>query len=141
MNALVVFDSNYGNTQKIAEAIAGELGARAINVSDLGQENLDLVQMIVVGSPIIGWRPTEKISGFLDGLEDGRLKGTKAAAFDTRVKSWYSGNASKKIAKKLQKAGAEMVGEPNCFYVKDKEGPLAKGEIEKAVAWAKSLKS
>ena len=51
MNALVVFDSNYGNTQKIAEAIAGELGARAINVSDLGQENLDLVQMMLGESP------------------------------------------------------------------------------------------
>ncbi|NMC88023.1 MAG: flavodoxin [Candidatus Moranbacteria bacterium] len=140
MSALVIFDSNYGNTQKIAEAIAGELGAKTVRVSDFDRNKLVGVELVVVGSPIIGWRPTEKISGFLDGLEDGRLKGTKAAAFDTRVKSWYSGNASKKIAKKLQKAGAEMVGEPNCFYVKDKEGPLAKGEIEKAVAWAKSLK-
>lgn len=139
MSALVIFDSNYGNTQKIAEAIAGELGAKTVRVSDFDRNKLVGVELVVVGSPIIGWRPTENTKKFLDGLEEGRLNGIKAAAFDTRMKAWYSGDASKKIAKKLQKAGAEMAGEPNCFYVKGKEGPLVEGEIEKAVAWARSL--
>ena len=39
MNALVIFDSNYGNTQKIAEAIAQELNAKAINVSNFNSND------------------------------------------------------------------------------------------------------
>lgn len=140
MNALVLFDSNYGNTQKIAEAIAGELNAEAVNVSDFSPSDLSGVELIVVGSPIIGWRPAEKMGKFLDSLEKGSLKGINASAFDTRMNAWYSGNAYNKIAKKLEKAGAEIAFESKGFFVKDKEGPLVEGEIEKAKDWARSMK-
>lgn len=140
MNTLVIFDSNYGNTQKIAEAIAGELNAKAVNVSDLNQLELGGVELLVVGSPIIGWRPAEKMGKFLDGLAKDSLNGVKASAFDTRMDAWYSGNAYNKIVKKLKQAGAEIISEPKGFFVKDKEGPLVEGEIEKAKAWAISMK-
>lgn len=140
MNTLVVFDSNYGNTQKVAEAIAGELSAKIVNVSDFNPSYLSGVELIVVGSPIIGWRPAEKMGKFLGGLKNDSLKGIKATAFDTRMNAWYSGNAYNKIAKKLKKAGAEIVFESKGFFVKDKEGPLSEGEIEKAKEWARSMK-
>ena len=140
MNALVIFDSNYGNTQKIAEAIGEELNAKTINVSDFNQDELTGIELLIVGSPIIGWRPAEKMGKFLDSLEKDSLKGIKASAFDTRMNVWYSGNAYNKIAKKLEKAGAEIAFESKGFFVKDKEGPLVEGEIEKAVEWARSMK-
>lgn len=140
MNTLVIFDSNYGNTQKIAEVVAQEISAKVINVSDLKSSDLLGIELLVVGSPIIGWRPAEKMGKFLDGLAKDSLKGIKAGAFDTRMNVWYSGNAYNKIAKKLKNAGAEIIVESKGFYVKGKEGPLVEGELEKAKEWARTMK-
>lgn len=116
------------------------MNAKAINVSDFNQSELNGIELLVVGSPIIGWRPAEKMGKFLDGLEKDSLDGIKATAFDTRMDAWYSGNAYNKIAKKLQRAGAEIIFESKGFFVKDKEGPLVEGEIEKAIKWAESMR-
>ena len=68
-----------------------------------------------------------------------RLKGIKAATFDTRVKIFIHGDAAKKISQKLKEAGAEIITEPLAFYVRGKEGPLFEGEKEKAMEWAGTL--
>lgn len=141
MKALVVFDSNLGNTKKIAETIAKELGedTKAISVSDFDNKDLKGIDLIIAGSSIIAWKPTEKMDKFLSDLDKDQLKGIKAATFDTRVKIFH-GDAAKKISQKLIEAGAEIVGKPQAFFVKGKEGPLVDGEIEKATKWAKSIK-
>jgi len=72
MRALVIFDSNFGNTQKIADAAAGVLKARGVPVSGVSAEDLRGIGLLVVGSPINGWRPSEKTLGFLEGLRAGR---------------------------------------------------------------------
>lgn len=142
MNSLVIFDSLYGNTRKIAEVIAKELGtqARAISVSEVTAEMIAQAAVLVVGSPINGWRPSEKMAAFLKSLSAHQLDGIKAAAFDTRMNVFFHGDASKKIAKKLKAAGAELISPPQQFFVTGMEGPLSEGELEKAKLWAKSLK-
>lgn len=142
MKALVIFDTNFGNTKMIAETIAKELGndTKAISVSDFNIKDLEGIELFVVGSPIIGWRPSERMGKFLDSLTKDQLKGIKATAFDTRVKLFIHGDAAGKISKKLDEAGAEIIAKPMAFFVKGKEGPLLDGEIEKAIQWAKRLK-
>lgn len=141
MKALVIFDSNLGNTKMIAEIIAKELGkdTKIVSVSDFNMKELEGVDLLVAGSPIIGWKPSEKMEGFLTSLSKGQLKDVKAVTFDTRVKIFH-GDAAKKISQKLVEAGAEIVGKPQAFFVKGKDGPLFEGEIEKATKWAKSIK-
>lgn len=143
VKALVIFDSTYGNTKIIAETVAKELGenAKAIAVSDFNENELQNVDLVIAGSPIIGWKPTENMGNFLSNLQNGQLKGIKAAAFDTRVKIFISGDAAKKISGKLKEAGADIISKPQLFYVKGSEGPLLDGEIEKAKQWAASLKN
>ncbi len=141
MKALVIFDSNFGNTQKIAEAIAEELKTQAVPVLKVSISELVGLELIVVGSPINAWRPSERMGKFLANLKEGQLKGIKAAAFDTRVKLFIHGDAAKKIAKALENAGAEIIVEPQAFFVKGREGPLLDGEIEKASQWAKSVRT
>lgn len=140
MESLVIYDSNHGNTRKIAETVAEILGAPAVSVSDAGPEHFSGLGLVVVGSPILGWKPSERTQAFLAALKKEQLKGVKAAAFDTRVKLFIHGDAAGKIAKVLADAGAEMISEPQPFYVKGKEGPLFEGEIEKARAWAVEIK-
>ena len=141
MKALVIYDSNLGNTKLIAEVIAGALGdtTRAIPVTDVNADDLAGVELLVVGSPIIGWKPTVRMQQFLAGLRPGQLNGIKATTFDTRVKLFIHGDAAKEMAKRLTELGAEIVAEPMPFYVLGKEGPLFEGEVEKAKVWAKKL--
>ena len=140
MKTLIIYDSNYGNTKKIAEIIAKELSAKAISVLDFKQSDLEGIDLLICGSPINGWKPSEKMQDFLANLKESQLKGIKATSFDTRVKLFIHGDAAKKIAKKLEEAGAEIIIEPEVFYVKGKEGPLFDGETEKATEWAKEIK-
>jgi flavodoxin len=143
MKALVIYDTNFGNTKMIAEAIAEGLGkgTKAVSVSKSNAKEIKGMDLLVVGSPIVGWRPSEKMLELLSKLEKNQLKGTKAASFDTRVKIFVHGDAAKKISQKLEGAGADIITGPQAFYVKGKEGPLFEGEKEKAAQWAKKILS
>lgn len=139
--ALIIYDSTYGNTKLIAETIAATLGAdtKCLGIDDVRNENLPN-DLLVVGCPINAWHPTPKVVKFLQALPPSGLTGVKAAAFDTRLDSFFSGNAAKKIAKGLKNAGATLVVPPQAFYVKGTKGPLIDGQLEKAKNWAGSLR-
>jgi hypothetical protein len=74
-------------------------------------------------------------------LAERKGDGKKAAAFDTRIDKspMLTGAASRGIAKRLKKAGYEVVADPESFFVDDSEGPLAEGELDRAKAWGASL--
>ncbi|MCL6471204.1 MAG: flavodoxin family protein [Firmicutes bacterium] len=141
MTALIVYDSKYGNTQKIAEAIGSVFGqgGRVVHVDDFNPEMLKGVDILIVGSPIHGWRPSEPTKKFLDKLKGQNLSGMAAAAFDTRLKSIFSGNAARRIAQVLKQAGCQVVVPPQGFIVSGSEGPLAEGELDRAKDWTKQV--
>lgn len=141
MEVLIIFDSNFGNTKKIADQIANQIGsgASSISVNDFKESDLLGIKLLIVGSPINAWRPTKKTANFLDRLDSSKMKNVKAAAFDTRVKSFISGNAAKKIAKALENSGMNVIVSPMGFYVKGNEGPLIEGEMKKVEAWVKLI--
>jgi len=138
---LVLYDSGFGNTKQIAQAIVDGMGAASslLHVSEFTTEHLNNLTALIVGSPINGFMPTEKTQGALKLIPGGELKGVKAAAFDTRMHVWIHGDAAKKISKRLAAAGAEIIAGPEFFHVTGKEGPLADGEIERAKEWGSTL--
>ena len=142
MKALVIYDTNYGNTKKIAKIVAEKLwkGTKLISVADLKKKDLKSMEVLIVGSPVIGWNPTERMSKFLAGLKDNELQGIKAAGFDTRMKLFFFTDAAKKISKELSRAGATIIARSQGFYVQKAEGPLRDGEKERAVVWASNVK-
>lgn len=142
MKALILYDSTYGNTKSVAETIARSLQslpAKAVSVKDFRPRDLSADDVLIVGSPIQGWRPTPKITELLAGLAKDGLNGVKAAAFDTRVKLFIHGDAAKKMTAALKQGGAEIISKPMAFYVKGTEGPLLDGESGKAANWAQQL--
>jgi flavodoxin len=141
MKAVVLYDTAHGNTKAIAESIASKLGrdAAAVPVDRFDAGALHPGDLLVVGSPINGWKPTTRISETLAGLARHGLTGVMAAAFDTRVKLFIHGDAARKLTKALTDAGASIIGGPMAFYVKGSEGPLMDGETERAAAWATDL--
>ena len=155
MKILVIYDSVFGNTEKVARAIAESLGSRAsveiLRADQVVPEQLTGLDLLVVGSPTRGFRPTEAVTGLLNRLRPKDLKGARVAAFDTRFKAdeidsaglrfvvKTGGYAAKRIADRLKNAGGNLVVPPEGFYVADTEGPLKAGELERAAAWATSL--
>jgi flavodoxin len=154
MKIVVAFDSYFGNTQKIAEAVAGGFAphhsVEVVRVSECKPEQLQGVELLVVGSPTRAFSASEATKAFLKGLPGGALRGVKVAAFDTRMDvtkapgilrflAGIFGFAAAPIAARLKQKGGTLAGEPAGFMVKDTEGPLEDGELDRAAAWAKTL--
>lgn len=143
MKALVIHDSNYGNTKEIALSITKGLGvgSMCIPVSEFKKDILTGVTHLIVGSPILGWRPSENTNRLLDSFGSEELKGVKVVSFDTRMKIFFHGDAANKILRRLIDKGGEKLSDPKVFFVKDKEGPLFEGELERAEEWGKEILS
>ncbi len=144
MKALIIYDSVYGNTEQIAKAIGkGITGdVSVVKVGQVDPAGTGQVDLLVVGSPTLGGRPTEAIQSLLSRLPDASVKGVKVGAFDTR----YAGRlvkvfgfAADKIAESLISKGGVPALPAAPFYVTGKKGPLKEGELERASAWAKNL--
>ena len=146
MKTLVVYDSLYGNTKTIAQAIADAIASQIAeevemsHVSEVNITELGKYALLVIGGPTQQANPSPAVSELLDKIPDGALKGVKVASFDTRMtQKWITifGTAAPKIAKSLVTKGGAQVGKAIGFYVTGGEGPLAEGEVERAAAWAK----
>jgi len=144
MKALVIYDSVYGNTEKVAKAIGEALGegAEVTQADQVDPAKLGSLDILIVGSPTHGGRPTKPISSLLGKIESSTLQGTTVAAFDTRSpKRWVKifGFAAPRIEGKLKKKGGKPAKEPEGFFVDDTEGPLSEGELERSAGWAKGI--
>lgn len=144
MKTLVVYDSLYGNTEKIAraigEAITGEV--KLARVGEVDVSELKALDLLIVGAPTHASRPSPATREFLDKVQARALDGVKVAGFDTRLTSWWArifGFAARGIANGLKKKGGTLVLSPQAFYVEGSEGPLSEGELERAAAWAKEI--
>lgn len=144
MNALVVYDSQFGNTEQIARAIGEELAklgtVEVLHIDAVGSVPAGL-DLLVVGGPTQGHGVDQDEKAFLDRLPAESVRDIPFAAFDTRLR-WpelLSGSAAKGIAKRLQQKGARLVIEPESFFVEGKDGPLGEGELERAANWAREV--
>jgi len=155
MKVLIIYDSVFGNTENIAKSIGGAISAGDVKVLRIGEVNsseLESVDFLIVGSPTQGFRPTKSVQTFIESISGDTLKGIDVAAFDTRIPASdvgtglrllmkMGGYAAPRIASALKKKGGNLVVPPEGFFVKDKEGPLKEGELERAASWAKGISS
>jgi hypothetical protein len=168
MKAVVIYESMYGNTHRIASAIAA--GIRRHDeavVVPVGEANAELVKsadLVVVGGPThahsmsrVGTRKGAAADAAKPGSElvlDTDADGlglrewfesvghafTNAAAFDTRfdLPAAVTGRASKGIERKLRHHGAKLISEPESFFVK-KGNQLESNEEARANEWGEQL--
>ena len=146
MRTLLAYDSVYGNTEIVAKAIAAALPGevRVQRARDVDVGDWETVDLLVIGSPTHGAMPTEAAQALVDRIGPPPHEGARVATFDTRL-TWpflerWGGFAAPKMAEALQDRGWTLACEPGGFFVKGlKKGPLKKGEIERARAWARAL--
>lgn len=145
MNTLVLYESQFGNTQHIAELIGKELEdygpVRVTPISEYQPALLAGVDLVLVGAPTQAHGITEGMRRFVDNFE-ARPKGMTAAAFDTRVKGpqFLWGSAAREIAVRLERNGFQVPFDPESFLVTlSKQPVLHDGEERHAKSWARHL--
>jgi flavodoxin len=147
MNALVLYDSKYGNTERIAETIAlalqEALPTRLASIGEVDdcEEWLRGIDLLVVGGPTHRHGISDPLKTPLACLGDHTLGGLRVAVFDTRIHGarLVTGSAAAGLAKLLRHRGAWVVVPPASFIVGGTEGPLADGELEHARTWAREV--
>jgi hypothetical protein len=147
---LVVYESVYGNTRRIAEAVTEGPGD---------------VDLLVVGGPThmhgLSTGQSRRMAAEAAKEEEevrlepgataepglrrwlgelGKRADARAASFDTRLdrSAALTGSAARGIARRLRRRGYEVVGVES-FLVEDSEGPLEQGELERARTWGAGL--
>jgi flavodoxin len=160
MKTMVIYDSLHGNTGMIGQAIGDGLAEalaapESVDVRQLSKTQPDQLaglDLLVVGAPTHGCRPSPPAREFLKRIPANALKDVKIAAFDTRfdmdkMDSYrfvgkvldFLGYAAPRISSSLEKNGGEVVMPPEGFFVEDTEGPLEDGELERAMEWGREI--
>lgn len=162
MKALIVFESMFGNTQQVAQAIRdGLAGHCEVTMTEVGAAGPlpDDIDLLVVGGPTHAFgmsRATTRqdaarqadgplvsagvgIREWIAGLP--QRGGPVAVAFDTRMgkPSWLVGSAARSAAAQLKQHGLRAAARPESFHVQAVTGPLAAGELARARNWGDIL--
>ncbi|MEM2916750.1 MAG: flavodoxin family protein [Candidatus Bathyarchaeia archaeon] len=144
--ALVVYESKYGNTKRVAEAIVegiNEAGNVEVSLKELKEVDFNSIpnyDLILIGSPNHIGGPTRGIKGFIDKLGKLQLKGKMFAVFDT-----YMGRDFEKAARKMEKRLTQKIKEITqptpCLSIKVQgiKGPILEGEIPKCIEFGRKI--
>jgi len=163
MKALVVYESLFGNTEQVAQAIAKGLSqhgdVRLVEVTEAPPEVTEPVDLIVLGGPTHAFSMTRE-STRQDAFKQGASQGSTAvgvrewlekqhrgrhpelvATFDTKVDKvrHLPGSAARGAANAAHKLGYKSADKPMSFYVQGVSGPLLDGELGRAQAWGERL--
>jgi hypothetical protein len=165
-SALVVYESMFGNTRAVAQAVAlGLSGAFEVTLDDCGRAPArlpDRLALLVVGAPTHAFGLSREgtredarrqctpdddpsdtgLREWLAGLPrtSASSPAPVTAAFDTKVSHPnLPGSAAHAAARRLHRLGYVEATGPRTFHVNGNRGPLAEGESDAAFAWGQQL--
>jgi hypothetical protein len=162
MSTLVVFESFWGNTATVAQAVAEGIAGpvEVVGVADAPTPLPRDVDLLVVGGPTHAFgmtRATTRRDAVKQGGETGHeeagirewlaalapVPGLDVATFDTRAAAVrrLPGSAARGAARSVSRTHLGRVVDTESFYVDDTDGPLLDGEVERARAWGRTLRS
>ena len=169
MRVVIAYESMYGNTHHVADAIAAGFGAgkhvTVQPISELDPTGVD-ADVLIIGVPThahgVPRRSTRQaaVSSAHTKYEDHQLDPSATgsgvrewlselpdrvpvltAAFDTRFRQpvWLVGHPARGISRTLARHGATVLARPESFFV-DKHEQLAGGELDRARRWGEQLR-
>jgi len=134
--AIFIYDTNFGNTEKIARALARGMEKQGRTVDCVKADEVDVDTLVeydflAIGGPTHAFGISKPMKAFLEKLKSLNIKGKKAFAFDTKLKAWWlPGSAGKGIEKTLKELGMRIVKPHSSVIVTGNEGPLEEGVEE-----------
>ena len=114
MRACVIYDTRYGNTERIARSF--ETGLKraglqtvCVNAKDVAIDSINQYDLICVGAPTEAFSASKPMKEFLGKLKSVDLSGKRGFAFETKLDWRLSGSAAKFIEKELKNLGLEVI--------------------------------
>ena len=153
MKISIIYDSLYGNTEKIAHTIEEVLAkgneVEVKKVTDAKLEDLQKKDLVIAGTPTHMGYPSKAMQVLLNMIPKDSLKGSKFGVFDTSMATFsqnffmkgvykFFGYSAPRMANTLEKKGAKIVSVQS-FFVMGIKTPLKDDELERAKKWAKGL--
>ncbi len=139
MKVLIVFESKYGNTKKVAETIGEgltEAGNKieVAHVKEVEKGTIKDFDVLLIGSPTYVGSPAKSIKKFIKSLGDLPLQGKSFAVFDTQMGGTGGGflrNTIKKMEEQIKKTIPDLKRITSGLQVgvKGIKGPLGDGEL------------
>ncbi|MFW9788808.1 MAG: flavodoxin domain-containing protein [Candidatus Thorarchaeota archaeon] len=137
---LVIFDSTYGNTEKLAREIAaaitetGKAECTVIGINEVNSHDIGSFDGVLLGGPIHMFRPAGGLRGAVKNVLKQGLKGKLVGAFETYQAPGHAGRAVRFV----EDAVADKEPEARLFkpglaaLVEGLKGPLGASEPAKA---------
>jgi flavodoxin len=133
---IVIFDSNYGNTEKVARALATGIKQGGVEIDCVSINGADVKKLIeynflAIGGPTHIASMSKPMKEFLEKMAAVDVRGAKGFCFDTRNPSRFNtfdmNSAAKRIEKKMKKMNVKMIRPRESALVEGREGPLHNG--------------
>ena len=144
MKTLIIYDSYYGNTQKVAQLYhehLSEIKPELMKVDVITEDIVGRFDCFIIGAPTRAFNMTSKIKKMIRKMQ---FEKKAFHVFDTRADATKIdkkflvslmkrfGYAAEKMQAKLAKKNANCISDYKYYFVKDTEGPLI-SETEKEV--------
>ena len=134
--AIILYDSVFGNTKKVAMSLSRGLEAGGLHVDSSSIENLEIENLynydiIGIGGPTHYHGASKKMKSFLSKIKHLRLEGKYGFAFETKGEFRLAGSAAKRIVRYLNKLKLKIIHPFISGIVLGQEGPLKEKTLEK----------
>jgi flavodoxin len=156
VSVLVVYDTWFGNTARVAQAIADGIepltDVRILSAVEATSASSERPGLLIIGGPTQRHGLSPALAAYLSALPRGSLSNVPAASFDTRyrMRRLLSGSAAMAAARRLRRAGCRMVAPPESFFIVQDPPPkgekrrhqleqLELGELERAGQWGSDV--
>lgn len=144
--AIIIYESVYENTKKVAEAIAEgvrqseDFECKVVKTSDIHTDDLAGYDIILFGCPNHNQEPARNMSKFIERVAIVNLEGKVGAAFDTYT-GGNKGIALSKLEQFIRKHlnGFELKIEGLSIEVADRKGPLIESGMSDAREYGKKI--
>ena len=135
MKATVIYDTKFGNTEKVAKALAlglsdGGAETDCVHWDQVLPDRLKASDLVAIGGPTQNRKISPPLDRWLQGLASADVAGKRGFAFDTRYKSRFAGSAAKDIEARMQNLGMMVVAPSASAIVGGTQGPLEPGAEE-----------
>lgn len=132
---LILYDSLYGNTKKVAMALSrgleeGEIYVDTYTIQDFDISELKSYEVIGIGGPTHYHGVSDQMKRFLINIRHLKIQNKKGFVFETKADFRLAGSAAKKIMRSLKKMKIEIIHPIISGIVDNKEGPLQENTLD-----------
>ncbi|MHA2429939.1 MAG: flavodoxin family protein [Promethearchaeota archaeon] len=132
--ALILYDSVFGNTKKVAMSLSRGLEAGGVYVDSSSIQDFDPIELknydvIGIGSPTHFYGVSKAMKSFLSKIKHLQMENKQGFAFETKADFRLAGSAAKRIIRYLRKMKIIIIHSPITGLVIDKEGPLQENSL------------